>query len=205
VILQGRFTTLRPLTLEDAQMTLRWRSSPRARFLQRGSKTVEEQRNWIASAIARRGQLNFVIQYKSEPVGMIALTDINPVHKTAIMGRELIGEEEKSRQAPVAFEAELLICDYVFDALGFHKIYGDVMEDNAAMLRTRRYLGWRQDGILRDHYIFDGTYKNTLAFSLLENEYRTICRPKLGQLIDLFDRCSLTASVATNAVPIGFD
>jgi diamine N-acetyltransferase len=202
---QGRFTTLRPLAVEDAQLTLGWRLSQRARFLQSGAKTVEEQSNWIASSMTRRGEFNFIIEYKDEPVGTISLTDINSTHKTVVMGRELIGEEEKTHQAPVAFEAELLLCDYVFDGLRFHKIYGDVMEDNAGVLRTRRYLGYVQDGILRDHYIYDGVYKNTVAFSLLEDEYRKVCRPKLLHLIALFAKCSLRPSVATDVIAAGSD
>jgi RimJ/RimL family protein N-acetyltransferase len=194
VILTGRFTKLRPLVLEDAQTTLCWRLSSRARFLQRGAETVEKQRDWIASAIVRREELNFVIEYMTEAVGMIALTDINRAHKTAVMGRELIGEVERTGQAPVAFEAELLICDYVFDTLGFHKIWGDVMEDNTSMLLARRYLGYKEDGLLRDHYLFDDCYKNTVVFSLLEDEYRATCRPKLVQLIDLFSRYSVSPS-----------
>lgn len=188
MILQGTFTTLRPLAMEDAEITLRWRLSPRARFLQRGARTVDEQRAWIAAALARQGELNFIIEHRGAPVGTISLTDINSVHKTAILGRELIGEEQTTRQTPVAFESELLVCDYVFDKLRFHKIYGDVMEDNSNMIRARRYLGYKQDGVLRDHYIFDGVYKSAIALSLLEDEYRTTCRPRLIQLVDVFGR-----------------
>jgi hypothetical protein len=40
--------------------------------------------------------------------------------------------------------------------------------------------------VLREHYNYNGVYKNTMAVSLLEDEYRQICRPKLVQLIELF-------------------
>jgi len=179
--------TLSPLTLEDAEITLRWRLSKRARFLQRGSQTIEEQRDWILSS-ERAGDLNFIIEYKGDRVGMIALLDINRRHKTVVMGRLLIGEQEIVGNAPVFFETDMLISDYAFDHLGMHKIYGDVMEDNAGMLRTRFYLGYKQDGILRDHYIYDGVHKNTVAISILEDEYRLICRPKLVNMIELYSR-----------------
>jgi len=187
MILVGKLATLRPLTVADAETTLRWRQSVRARFLQRGAQTVEEQKAWIISR-EQAGDLNFIIEYQNAPVGMIALLDVNYRHKTAVMGRLLIGEPDFVGSAPVAFEADLLLCDNVFDHLKFHKIYGDIMEDNIAMIRTRAYLGYKQDGILRDHYIYNGVYKNTVVVSLLEDEYRKICRPKLVGLIDLFSR-----------------
>lgn len=184
MILKGKLATLRPITEGDAEITLAWRHSNRAKLLQRGANTIDEQRAWIAAKLKTK-ELNFIIEYKDKPVGMIALHDINHNHKSVQMGRLLIGEEKWVGKTPVAFEADLMLCDYAFDTLKMHKIYGDVMEDNHGMLKTRNYLGYKQDGILRDHYIYDGVYKNTVAVSILEDEYRIICRPKLIQLITM--------------------
>ncbi len=182
MILKGTITTLRSITADDAGITLGWRQGDRAKLLQRGAQTLEEQRAWIAAKLETK-ELNFIIEYEAKPVGMIALHDINHIHKSVQMGRLLIGEEEWVGKAPVAFEADLLVSDYAFDVLKMHKIYGDVMEDNIGMLKTRFYLGYKQDGVLRDHYLYDGVYKNTVAVSIIEDEYRKICRPRLNQLI----------------------
>ena len=187
MILEGRIATLRPIAEEDAETTLAWRLSSRAKLLQRGAKTIAEQKAWIAAKL-KTNEFNFIIEYRAKPVGMIALHDINHLHKSVQMGRLLVGEEKRVGKMPVAFEADLLLCDFAFDVLKMHKIYGDVMEDNLGMIKTRLYLGYKQDGILRDHYLFDGIYKNTVALSILEEEYRTICRPKIIQLIDALSR-----------------
>ena len=184
MVLKGKIATLRPITLADAEITLSWRQSDRARLLQRGAQTVEQQRAWIAAKLATQ-ELNFIIEYQERGVGMIALHDISHAHRSVQMGRLLIGEEAWVGKAPVAFEAEMMLCDHAFEVMKMHKLYGDVMEENHGMLKTRLYLGYKQDGILRDHYIYDGEYKNTVALSILEDEYRSICRPKLVQLITL--------------------
>jgi RimJ/RimL family protein N-acetyltransferase len=183
--LTGKLVTLRPLVIEDAAITLGWRLSKRARFQQRGAQTEEEQRAWIASK-DRTGELNFIIEFKGEPVGMTALHSISQQNRSAMMGRLLIGEQEKVGSAPVFFETELLLCDHVFYQLKMHKLYGEIMEDNIGMIRSRLYLGYKQDGFLRDHFIFNGSYKNSIVVSLLEDEYRTVCRPKLLGFISLF-------------------
>jgi len=188
VILKGDIATLRPITVDDAELTLAWRNSARARLLQRGATTVDAQRAWIAAKL-KTHELNFIIEYSGRPVGMIALHDISHLHKSVQMGRLLVGEEKFVGRAPVAFEAELMLCDYAFDVLNMHKIYGDIMEDNHGMLKTRFYLGYKQDGILRDHYVYDGVFKNTIAVSILEQEYRKVCRPKLVSLIKMFSGC----------------
>ena len=187
MILKGDIATLRPITIDDAELTFKWRNSARARFLQRGAATIDEQRAWITARL-NTDELNFVIEYKDSSVGMIALLDINHRHKTVEAGRLLVGEEEFVGKAPVAFEAELLLYDYAFDVLKLHKICGNVMEDNYGMLKTKSYLGYKQDGILRDHYVYDGVYKNTVVISMLEDEYRKVCRPKLVSLIKINSR-----------------
>ena len=184
MIFKGNLATLRPITLNDAEVTLGWRQSNRARMLQRGAQTVEQQTAWIASKLDT-AELNFIIEYRERAVGMIALHDISQGHRSAQLGRLLIGEDQWVGKAPVAFEAEMLLCDHAFEVMKLHKVYGDVMEENHGMLKTRLYLGYKQDGILRHHYIYGGEYKNTVAVSILEDEYRSICRPKLIQLITM--------------------
>ncbi len=183
--LEGQICRLRPIRMDDAAQTLGWRLSDRARHLQRGAKTVEEQQKWIEEK-STTSDKNYIIDYMSRSVGMIALYDINLASKSLQMGRFLIGEQDYVGCAPVAFEAELLLSDYAFDDMGMHKIYGDVMEDNHSMLKMRAYLGYQKEGILRDHYIYNGEYKNTTAISILEDEYRSVCRPRLQSLINLF-------------------
>lgn len=188
VVLAGRFVRLRPLELEDTAMTLRWRLSDRAAHLQKGAGNENEQRAWIAAHINHPGEFNFIIECGAAPVGMVALHDINHTHHSAAMGRLLIGEPAIVGPAPVFFETEMLICDYAFEELKMHKIYGDIMETNIGMIRTQLYLGFKQDGILREHYFSRGAFRNTIALSLLEDEYRNVCRPKLVQMISLMGR-----------------
>jgi len=180
--LEGEFVTLRPLEVDDAARTLAWRLGARAQHLQEGAQTEDAQRAWIAAHSAAAGELNFIIECRGVPVGMVALLEINRQNRSAVMGRLLIGEQEAAAGAPVFYEAELLLCDYAFDALKLHKLYGEIMEDNTGMVRTRQYLGYHQDGVLRDHYFARGSFHNAVAVSLLEDEYRRVCRPKLMQL-----------------------
>ena len=174
--------TLRPLTVDDAEITLKWRNSDRARHLKRGAQTLWDQARWI-DAREKDGDLNFVIEYRGEPVGMIGITGIDQTHKHCELGRELIGERDKVGTVPVAWVTEILLCDYIFDTLGLHLIHGDVMIENTGMIKTREYLGYHRDGVLRDFYVYDGVFKDTVLLSLMDREYWGVCRPKLSQLV----------------------
>lgn len=180
---EGRYAFLRPLTLDDAEITLKWRLGLRAQYLQRGAQTVEEQRDWIAQREGK-GDLNFIIEHRGRPVGMIGITDINTRYKRCELGRELIGERVLVGTSPVTWETEILLCDYIFGTMGMHQIHGDVIPENKGMIKTRLYLGYRQDGILRDWYIYDGEFRDTVLLSLVDTEYWKECRPKLVQLMN---------------------
>lgn len=180
MIFKGHFATLRPLSVDDAEITLKWRQSDRAKMLQRGSQTVEQQRDWIYASNAS-GDLNFIVEYYGRPVGMESLCNINSIHKTVSTGRMLLGYK---LEAPVMFEADLILCDYAFGTLGMDTIYGDVMEDNLAMINFRLHLGYHKDGVLRSHYLYDGVRKNTVALSVLKDEWAS-CRAKQVSIISL--------------------
>jgi len=185
MLLEGRFAKLRPLEIADAQITLKWRLSERAKFLQSGAKTVEQQENWIRDALNRSNEITYILEFNGMPVGMCAICNINYNHRNCSLERLLIGEKELVGNIPVAFESELLLCDYIFNQMKMHKIYGDIMEDNKDMIKFRKYLGYSFNGVLRDHYIFNGKFKNTLLVSLSEKEYLDKCRPRLIGLIKL--------------------
>ena len=90
-VLRGTHVTLRPLTVDDAERTLRWRLDDRAKLLNRGAETVEQQAAWIAARPA--SEINFVIELASgEAVGMLSLVGIDRVNRHAEPARFLIGE-----------------------------------------------------------------------------------------------------------------
>ncbi len=185
MILTGKFVKLRPIEITDAQITLNWRLSERAKLMQPGSKTVEQQENWINNALSKSNEITFIIEYKDIPVGMFAICNINVNYKNCSIERLLIGEKEIVGNIPVAFESELLLCDHIFNEMKMHKINGHIMGDNKDMIKFRKYLGYHTDGVLRDQYIIQGLYRDTIMVSLLEHEYISKCRNRLIGLISL--------------------
>lgn len=184
-VLSGGDVRLRPISIDDAEITLRWRQGKRGRYLQAGASTVDQQRAWIAGRTGAT-ERNWIIEFQYAPVGTIALHDINLRHRSAILGRLLIGEVSRVGNAPVFFQAELLVCDFAFEQLRLHKLYGGILEGHDAMLRTREFLGYHRDGVLREHLFVAGQFRNWIAVSLLESEYRETCRPKLSKLIQAY-------------------
>ena len=184
--IRGIYALLRPLIVEDAELTLRWRLADRASLLNRGAVTVAEQAAWIGSRPAN--EFNFVIELASgRPVGMLSLVDIDRVNRRAEPARFLIGEPGAVRGLPVAVEAMKLLYELTFDDLKLHRVHGTVVADNRLMIKWQKFLGMREEGILRQHYFIGGEYRDAVCLAMLEDEYRNVALPRMNALIGRAD------------------
>lgn len=173
---------LRPLSLDDAINTLRWRQSPRATHLNRGAQTLAEQEGWIASR--PQGEYNFIIAlHDGNDVGMVSLSDIDSVNRRAEPGRFLIGQPEMVRGLPVAVEAMKLVYDLAFEQLQLKRVFGTIPADNYLMIKWQRYMGMKEEGRLRQHYFMNGRFHDALVFGLLDEEYRATTLPRFNAMI----------------------
>ena len=190
--LHGRYVVLRPLRVEDAELTLRWRRSDRAALLNRGAQTVAEQAAWIASRPA--SELNFIIELRPErPVGMLSLVGIDMANQRAEPARFLIGQPDAVRGLPVAVEAMKLLYDLAFDELKLHRVYGIVAADNPLMAKWQTFFGMKEEGRLRDHLFLAGHFQDAIGLGMLEEEYRRVALPRMNVLIAAGRTASSTA------------
>lgn len=181
-VLKGEFVNLRPLQLHDAELTFRWRHAQRAKFLNAGAATVEQQAAWIASRPA--SEYNFIIELKNgNSVGMLSLTDIDATNRRGEPGRFLIGDEEAAKGVPVAVESMKLLYELAFDHLGLIRLYGIVAANNHLMLKWQKYLGMKEEGRLRNHLCLAGQFMDGIFVGLLLDEYRKIALPRMNVLI----------------------
>ncbi|KQM21460.1 hypothetical protein ASE73_15530 [Sphingomonas sp. Leaf24] len=187
--LEGEFVDLLPLVPDHADVTFGWRGGTRARLLNRGAISVEQQCNWIATRPS--SERNYLIVLKDKtPVGMVSLVEIDMVARKAEPARFLIGDEDAVRGVPVAAEALLLLYRHAFDVLGLHRLYGTVAAPNQPMMKFHEYSGMRREGVLRDHLFLDGEFHDGMVYGLLEPEYRSVTIRRLQGLVAMGRRTS---------------
>jgi RimJ/RimL family protein N-acetyltransferase len=180
--LSGDFVTLRPLQVADAELTFGWRVAQRAKFLNSGARTVEEQAAWIAGR--PDSEFNFVIELTDgRPVGMLSLTGIDHANRRGEPGRFLIGDEAAVQGVPAAVEAMKLLYGLAFDELGLVRLCGIVVAENTLMTKWQKFLGMREEGRLRSHFFLDGRFQDGVFMGLLAEDYRTTTLPRMNALI----------------------
>jgi RimJ/RimL family protein N-acetyltransferase len=181
-LIEGIFVNLRPLNVDDADITLSWRNSPQARFLNVGAVDLCEQKAWIIGRPST--ERNFVIELKNGlPVGMLSLIGINKANRHAETARFLMGNEAAVRGVPAAVEAMKLIYEYAFHTLGLVRIYGLVASKNTLMIKWQKYLGMKEEGCMRDHLFVAGEWQDAIILGLLAEEAHTESFPKMRALM----------------------
>lgn len=191
--LSGDFVDLRPLSADDAALTLEWRQGARARLLNPGANGVEEQAAWIAARPTN--EYNFVIVLKDgRSVGMLSLIGVNTMSRHGESARFLIGDDEAVKGLPAAVEAMKLLYQFAFDELGLRRIFGNVTSDNMLMVKWQKYLGMKEEGRMREHHLINGKFQDAIILGLLEDEYRQDALPRMNALIRIGAKTSGAAA-----------
>ena len=181
-MLHGSFVCLRPLILNDANLTFSWRQSARAKFLNDPAKTVGQQKDWIASRPV--DEYNFIIERKDGlSLGMLSLVNIDLNNKRAEPGRFLIGNSDAARGIPAAAEAMLLLYRFAFNELELHRLWGIIACNNMRMVKWQIYMGMVEEGRLTDHLRLAGVYYDAIIFGLTRTRFQTMAEPRLESLI----------------------
>ena len=76
--------------------------------------------------------------------------------------------------AGLATEASRLLLAFGFDQLGMHRIEATSHPDNVASIRVLEKIGMSIEGRIRDHLFVNGAWRDSLAFSILESEWRAV-------------------------------
>ena len=182
LIMRGEFVNLRPLVVGDAELTFNWRRADRAKFLNQGASSIEQQAAWIAAR--PQSEYNFVIELKSgESVGMLSLVAIDHANRHGEPGRFLIGNEDAVKGFPAAVEAMKLLYELAFDQLDLVRVCGIVAANNHLMIKWQKYMGMKEEGRLRNHLYQDGKFNDAIYLGLLMEDYRRLTLPRMNFLI----------------------
>lgn len=105
----------------------------------------------------------------SEPIGIVALSNVNPTFKTATLWT-VLGERQHSSKG-YAVRSSAAILTLGFKELGLQTINAWAVECNHASLRAIRTLNFSPIGMQRQCHYIDGRLYGRLWFDLTANEH----------------------------------
>ncbi len=170
----GESIYLRPLEREDAPRMAAWFNDyevARTTSRYRPFSVVEQERMIDQLLDAKDDVVVGIVERTSdELVGVIGLHGVNDKNRRAMLGIA-IGEKTHWGRG-YATQASRLMVALAFDTLNLHRVWLDVFSDNTRAVRCYEKLGFKRDGVLREHVFRDGAYCDLLLMSILRDEWR---------------------------------
>ena len=179
VRLEGSHVYLRPVSLADTDLILRWRSDPRiaSQLFSERPPTREEHHEWFAKTRETRDRFEFVIVIREtdQPIGTIGLSHIDWQRQEAEYGI-LIGEARWHGKG-MAQEASALLLQYAFQVLQLRTVTLRTFADNRPARALYERLGFVQEPALSGRHQQGNLIRETVTMKLCPPQVAVSRRP----------------------------
>ncbi|WP_078382468.1 GNAT family N-acetyltransferase [Sutcliffiella halmapala] len=173
--LEGESVYLRPVESEDLDLFYAkglWEKEGRRLT---GTKAVFsriELQKWFENASTDKSRIDLIIclQENDQPIGDIALLNINHQNRNAVVRISIF--EKKYWGNGYGTEAMSLLLEFGFGIVNLHRIGLDVFSFNKRAIKSYEKLGFKQEGIIRDELFYDGEYHDSIIMGILEDEFK---------------------------------
>ncbi|PLR65905.1 N-acetyltransferase [Bacillus sp. UMB0893] len=171
--LEGENVYLRPFRKEDFEMVFESVQDKEIRRLT-GTQTfftMEKIEKAYESFALDKNRMDLVIVLKEtdEPIGDLALLDMDLLNRNASVRIAL--NDEKQRGRGLGTEAMKLILEHGFHNLGLHRIGLNVYHFNERAKRSYEKLGFKQEGVIRGDLFYEGEFHDNILMGVLAEEF----------------------------------
>lgn len=180
LILENQIVLLRPIKATDIALLLPVAIKDKGLLQYSPSPIYDEALldAYIANALSYRkekARYTFVVYSKKDNayVGSTSLLNISPSNCRLEIGATWYGKE--FQRTGINRNCKFLLLEYAFDILGAERVEFKTDERNLASRKAIERIGGQFEGILRRHTLMhDGFMRNTVCYSILINEWKTL-------------------------------
>lgn len=114
---------------------------------------------------------SFILTNGDEPLGLVQLFDIHPVHRKAEYAIMIDPKQQGKGYAPIATR---LAMDYAFNILNLHKLYLYVDEENIVAQHVYKKCGYETIATLKEEFFVKGSYHDVIVMNIFKRDYEKI-------------------------------
>lgn len=170
IFIEGERVNLRTVEEEDLEFLRDYYNHPdiRTEVLNPKPANLKQEQDFFENIVSSDESLQLLICLDEEPIGMAG------IEKTKDQGAGELGIWLKPGQQGNGYgpEAAELILDHALNQLRFHKIFARVKDDNEPSHKVWQRLGFREEGVLKEHSYQDGEYFDVHLYGVTEDEWR---------------------------------
>ncbi len=180
VVLEGRIVRLEPLREDHAPALFEGAGGPEVwRFMPcPPPESIADTLAWIRPALAAQAagrELPFAIVDRAadRPVGSTRFLDFRPLDGAVEIGWTWLAPG--SQRTGANREAKRLLFEHAFERLGLQRVQLKTDRRNERSQRAIERLGAVREGVLRrDRRTWDGSWRDTVYFSVLADEWPAV-------------------------------
>lgn len=159
----------KPISEEHiSQRYVNWLNDPLVyQYLETGGGyTIQKLDGYIKQMAMREDVFFWAIHIKETHthIGNIKIDSINARHGVGEYGI-LIGDSSVWGRG-YAYEASVTVLDYCFHAANLRKIVLGVVSENKAALRVYEKLGFKVEGVYKEHGYYNGKYQDIIRMAI---------------------------------------
>ncbi|MFD2923615.1 GNAT family N-acetyltransferase [Halobacillus naozhouensis] len=170
---------LRYFSEKDFPQLIDWMTSPEFLLQWGGPKfhyplNYEQLKEYVVDSNSdHSSQLIYSVVDKQTDatIGHIALRNIDRGNQSARIGKVIVSDEARGKGIGTLMMKEVL--KVAFDQLQLHKVSLGVFDFNQPAIRCYEKVGFKKDGLLRDHRKMNDEYWSLYEMSILDSEWNS--------------------------------
>jgi RimJ/RimL family protein N-acetyltransferase len=175
MILKGTKVILRPVRLSDAQAFVKWFNDKEVnKFLLIRHLDLKFEKKYISDRIKgkiKKDGIFFCIETRDGVhIGSTSIEIKNQRNRCGGFG--IIIGDKNYWNAGYGSEAARLILDYGFKKLKLHRIELDVYSYNPRAIKVYKRLGFKKEGVKKEHNYWNGKFYDTIIMAMLESDWK---------------------------------
>ena len=176
---------LRPLAETDLEIVRAWRNSPRVASVMFTDEIISEasQRAWFAGLKNDPTSVYLVFEVDGIPTGLVSFKKIDPASGSAVWGFYRGREDAPGTGLAMGFHA----LQFAFETRRWRRLTGETFSFNKGGIAFHEKLGFRREGVLRQHALKNGRFEDVIVFGLLREEWMDR-RDSLKQVLETGSR-----------------
>lgn len=173
VTLEGRFLTLRPLTLEHAPLMLEHFDSEMVQYMSHAprEKSLEAMQIYIRYLLSTKDRVNWAIfdKQSGKMAGRTGYVRVNPEYRSVETTTWIFPPFQGGY---ANLESKYLLLKHAFETLGAIRVQFRADARNTRSCKAVEKLGATFEGILRKDQIYpNGTVRDTAVYSIVDDEW----------------------------------
>lgn len=184
-MLIGSYTGLRAIEEKDLNQLLAWRNRPdfRRYFREHRELSTIQQRTWYEDICLNdpNTRMFSIVSLQDERLlGAAGLCHINWVDRNADIS-VYIGKDNIYIDETYTPDVLHIMMKYAFDELCLHRLWTEIYSTDEAKQALFPSLGFTLDGRLRETHWTEHCWVDSLFYSILRNEYKTMNKTDISK------------------------